>query len=376
MKKPEGSLIAFFSRKVKKGGGINLAQGRPGFTPPQRLLEILKKNISDPDLHQYAPGNGDPLLLDALVQKYTGAVTPERKNFLVVQGATEGIFLSFFYLTTLMEKGAGVLSFDPVYESYPKLPAFMDFPFHYYDTPEDFETIYSEFRQRLRANNIKVIFVSSPGNPQGKIWKRRELELLARAAEENGAGIIFDAVYSDLYFGTTPFNPMEMNHPNIFYVNSFSKTFSITGWRIGYIHASPEHMTKIRALHDYTGLCAPYLLQRSIAEFMGEKGEAEDYIRSIRDQCGQNIRYLTKILAAEGFRVPSIEGGYFFWGEIPETYRDGFAFAEELYKKQKVAVVPGINFSPVKKNHIRINCAVDHHIIREGAAGILRFLQI
>jgi len=105
MQNPEGSLIAYFSRKVKKGGGINLAQGRPGFEPPDKLLNILKSKIPEKDLHQYAPGNGDPRLLDILVKKHSGPISPERKNFLVVQGATEGIFLAFFYLTTIILRG-------------------------------------------------------------------------------------------------------------------------------------------------------------------------------------------------------------------------------------------------------------------------------
>ncbi len=375
MQNPEGSLIAYFSRKVKKGGGINLAQGRPGFEPPVELLNILKSKISEKDLHQYAPGNGDPRLLDVLVRKHSGSIYPKRENFLIVQGATEGIFLTFFYLTTIIKKGSGVLSFDPVYESYPKLPSFMNFPFHYYNTPEDLDSGSAELEKIIIRNNIKVIFISSPGNPQGKVWKKSELELLSDIALRNNIFIIFDAVYSDIFFEEKPFNPIEIKNNNIFYVNSFSKMLSITGWRIGYLYGVEEHMTQIRSIHDYTGLCAPYLLQRSIAEYMEVEEEAENYISEIRKKCEKNITYLSEMLSDSGFLVPSIKGGYFFWAELPSKYIDGFTFAEELYEKQKVAVVPGINFSMDKKNYIRINCAVDFPIIKEAAGRIISFVK-
>ena len=375
MQNPEGSLIAFFSRKVKKGGGINLAQGRPGFEPPAELLNILKAKIPETDLHQYAPGNGDPRLLDILVKKKFSTINPGRENFLIVQGATEGIFVSFFYLSTIIEKGSGVLSFDPVYESYPKLPSFMDFPFHYCETPEDLCSDPSGLKKIIREKNIKVIFISSPGNPHGKVWKKSELELLSEIALKNNAFIIFDAVYSDIYFEEKPFNPMELRNKNIFYVNSFSKMLSITGWRIGYMYTAEEHMTKIRSIHDYTGLCAPFLLQRSIAEFMELEDKADNYISDIRKRCKKNITYLSKELSDSGFRIPSIKGGYFFWAKLPPKYNNGFRFAEELYEKEKVAVVPGINFSKEKNNYIRINCAVDHSSIKDAAGRIIRFVK-
>ncbi len=375
MQNPEGSLIAFFSRKVKKGGGINLAQGRPGFEPPNKLLDILKNKITETDLHQYAPGNGDSRLLDILVKKHSRKIESKRENFLVVQGATEGIFLTFFYLTTIIGKGAGVLSFDPVYESYPKITFFMSSPFHYFDTPEDLSSDPSGFEKVIKEKNIKIIFISSPGNPHGKVWKKSEVELLSEIASDNKAYIIFDAVYSDIYFDEEPFNPMELKKSNIFYVNSFSKMLSITGWRIGYVHSVKEHMSKIRSIHDYTGLCAPYLLQRSIAEFMELEGEADEYISDLREKCKKNIMYISRELSNRGFRIPSINGGYFFWAELPDKYEDGLKFAEDLYDSHKVAVVPGINFSKEKKNYIRINCAVNHSIIKEATKKIISFVK-
>jgi len=372
---PEGSLIAYFSGKVKKGGGINLAQGRPGFDPPKQLLDILKKNIPDMDLHQYAPGNGDPELLDILKRKHSGTINPDRKNFLIVQGATEGIFLSFLYLTTIVKEKFSALSFDPVYESYPKLPSFLNIPFYYFHTPDDLTENVSVLDQMIREKNVKAIFMASPGNPHGKVWKKEELDVLSEISIKHGVYIIFDAVYSDIYIDEEPFNPMETGNSNILYINSFSKMLSITGWRIGYLFAHKDHMTRIRSIHDYTGLCAPYLLQRSIAEFMGNSGMGHEYISRTRKKCNKNIRYLSGELSEAGFKIPEINGGYFLWAELPEKYKDGFKFAEELYENCKVAVVPGQNFSPEKTNFIRINCAVDENLIKEASGRIKKFIK-
>lgn len=140
MKRPDGSLISYFSNRVKKEGGINLAQGTPGFPPPGELLQLLKINAEDKRLHQYAPGIGNFELLELVRQRFSSTVTPiETDNLLVVQGATEGIFLTFFYLTTFLEPPFAALSFDPVYESYPQLAAMFRIPFEYFDFEENLE---------------------------------------------------------------------------------------------------------------------------------------------------------------------------------------------------------------------------------------------
>ena len=175
MKKPEGSLISYFSRKTLKSQGLNLAQGKPGFTPPIQLLNILKKKTENDRLHQYAPGNGNFELLNVLEKYYSKYKSVSLNNLLIVQGATEGIFLTFFYLTTILNKPYSALSFDPAYESYPELAKIMAIPFEYYDFEDDLSIDFQKLETIIREKKVKIIFIASPGNPLGKAWNSEEI---------------------------------------------------------------------------------------------------------------------------------------------------------------------------------------------------------
>lgn len=373
MKRPDGSLISYFSNRVKEEGGINLAQGIPGFPPPRELLSVLKEFSENKTLHQYAPGIGNFELLDLIAGNLAPYAAVERDNLLVVQGATEGIFLTFFYLTTILEQPFSALSFDPVYESYPELAEMFAIPFHYIDIDENLSIDFDRVERVIRENIVKVVFIASPGNPLGKVWDEHELSRIIQLSQKYEFFIIFDAVYKDIYFNQPPFNPLVLNHERLFYVDSFSKTLSITGWRIGYIVTAKQHMKKIRSLHDYTGLCAPSVLQATIARYLDEQNYGKAYTKWVTEQCEQSFHYLKEQMQMSGFTVYPSAGGYFLWARLPGRWTDAFEFALDLYDKVRVAVVPGENFSPNKKQYIRVNIAAEMDVIKEAATQLKEF---
>ncbi len=372
--KPKGSLISYFSQMVSRGGGINLAQGKPGFPPPAELLDILKTKIDEPALHQYAPGNGDFHLLELLANHYAEVTTQplDQDNLLIVQGATEGLTLAFIYLLQTLPKPFSALSFDPVYESYPKLPGIFDIPFIY----TDLEKPLTELDKIIQKNNVKIIFIASPGNPLGKSWSRQEMESMVALADKHGCYIIFDAVYKDIYFDEAPYNPLELGYDRLFYIDSFSKMLSITGWRIGYMITTKEHMVKLRDIHDYTGLSAVSIFQRVIVEYLEKFSYGAGYLKSVRQACQEGFHKMKASLEALHFLVAEAQGGYFLWARLPEKYQDAFQFAMDLYMSSRVGVVPGENFSPVKKNYLRLNIAQEQKIIIEAAARIVRAVSV
>jgi aspartate/methionine/tyrosine aminotransferase len=376
-KRPEGSLISYFSNRVKKDGGINLAQGTPGFPPPAPLLELLKKRAENPNLHQYPPGNGNFKLLDLIRRRFSSVGQVELDNLLIVQGATEGIFLTFFYLTTLLRRPFAALSFDPVYESYPRLAGMFDVPFIYADFEADLSVDFQTLERIIQANRVRVVFVTSPGNPLGKTWSREEVTRLVELSVKHGFYILFDAVYKDIYFEEEPFDPVSLNYEKLFYIDSFSKMLSITGWRIGYIIASREHMKKLRGMHDYTGLCAPSVLQAVIAEYLSAHGYGGDYTETVRTRCRRSYRYMKEKLTELGFGTVESSGGYFLWASLPGGggFADAFDFASALYREVKVGVVPGENFSLRHRNHIRMNIGMEMPVMEEAVELIKRFRQ-
>jgi aspartate/methionine/tyrosine aminotransferase len=161
----------------------------------------------------------------------------------------------------------------------------------------------------------------------------------------------------------------------LFYVNSFSKKFSITGWRIGYVMAHQEHMDAIMDIHDYTGLCAPSVLQQALAEYVRTNEGGMQYTQKLRDQLKSNYAVLAKKFTEMGFEVSEAQGGYFVWAKLPTQFNSGLEFALELYEKEKVAVVPGVHFSENAEAFIRINIARYPNEIEQAIPKFTRFIE-
>ncbi|PLX11177.1 MAG: hypothetical protein C0597_15515 [Marinilabiliales bacterium] len=372
--KPHGSYISFMSNKVKMYGGINLAQGIPGFEPPKELTSILSE-ISNQSFHQYAPGNGNNELLDLLLQKYQNEFPFCTDDILITQGGTEALSLLYTYFNKMIPKPFSALAFDPVYESYKFLPGIFNTGFVSFGFENDSSVNFKELEKKCIEKNVRVIFLGSPGNPYGKIWSKEEMNTLMALCKKQNLFIVIDAVYRELYFDKAPYLPLNQFNSNLFYTNSFSKLFSITGWRIGYLIAHQDHMQKIKSIHDYTGLCAPSVLQQAIVEYLTKFNFGKEYVSDLRNKLRESFNHLAKELQKLGFEIPETNGGYFVWAKLPAKYNDGFKFAIDLYDEQKVAVIPGEHFSPSATNYVRFNITHQKGEIDEGIKRIKAFFN-
>ena len=372
--KPLGSYISFMSNKVKAYGGINLAQGIPGFDPPTELTNILSQ-IANNKIHQYAPGNGNKELLDLFVEKYQKEYAFTKDDFLITQGGTEALSLLYTYFNKIISKPFSALAFDPVYESYKYLPGIFNTDFVPFSFEEDSSIDFKKLERTCLNHNVKVIFLGSPGNPFGKIWSKQEINYLLELSSKHNIYIVLDAVYRELYFEEEPYIPLDQFNLNLFYTNSFSKLFSITGWRIGYLVAHQKHMQNIKSIHDYTGLCAPSVLQQAIVEYLKKYNFGSQYVSDLRDKLKSSYKHLASELVNLGFEIPETKGGYFVWAKLPKQFDDGFKFAIDLYDEQKVAVIPGEHFSENDTNYIRFNIAREKSEVEEGIKRIKAFFS-
>ncbi len=366
--RPEGSLISYFSTKVKLHGGINLAQGLPGFPPPQELLSCLSEVALRPNVHQYAPGIGHFQLIDQLVAHYQKQCSLSADHILITQGATEAITLVYLYLKQ-QYKQLSVLAFDPAYESYNNFPNIFNDRFIAFSLHNN-EIDFTLLENTIKKEQVHLIFINSPGNPLGKVFTKSEIDTLFDLSKKYRVNIILDAVYKELYFDKPPYLPVDVENPYLFYVNSFSKLFSITGWRVGYLICSKDHMKKIRSMHDYTDLCVSHPIQTAIVEYISKNGLMNNYVSELRDNIRRSFVYLSNELNKLGFHIPVIQGGYFIWAELPDKIADGFEFAVDLYDNQKVAIVPGIHFSSNGKRFVRFNFAHPMPVIEKAVQAI------
>lgn len=370
---PQGSLISYMSSKVKEGGGINLAQGIPGYDPPAELLESLRK-ASFKNVHQYPPGTGNFRLADFIAQSFENELKITRDDLLITNGATEALSLLFLYFTQFFKQDFSVLSFDPAYESYSRLPEHFGVNYVSFSDYSQSSVDFESFEKHIKENNVKLLFLSSPGNPYGRMFSEKELDTLCLLSEKLDFYIIFDAVYKELYTQQKPYQGLKHFGKRYIYVNSFSKLLSITGWRIGYLIADKSHMQGIRSMHDYTGLCVPSVLQEALIDYLEQNKGGNEYIVWLRNQVNNAFSIFIPELEKMGFSIPPIAGGYFIWAQLPDKFHCGFKFAEKLYEKEKIAVVPGIHFSKKATRYVRINIARPEKELFSAIEGLKRFV--
>lgn len=371
----DGSLISYFSTLVKTYGGINLAQGIPGFNPPKRLLEILAE-IKNDNVHQYAPGRGNIKLLNQIRGLYHGKYSKSDTDFIVLNGATEAISLLYTYLYNQFKTNLNVLTFTPAYESYINLPAIFGNKlfFQNFDSKENINL--QDLEENIQKHNIKLVFLASPGNPWGKVIAKEHLKKICKICSANKCYIIIDAVYSELYFGEiSPVYPLKNIDEFVFYVNSFSKLFSITGWRVGYFLAHKNHLRKISGIHDYIGLSTPAPLQEAIALFLKDTVETNNYVKDVRNKVTENFLRQKEKLEKYGFLIPGHDGGYFIWAKLPDSSENSLQFGIDLYNKTQTAIIPGIHFGEQWDDYIRINIALPRNILDEGINNIINFIE-
>ena len=191
-----GSLISYFSNLIKKYGGINLAQGIPGFDPPVELVESLDKAIKSGN-HQYAPGIGNIKLVSYLENFYS--TDSKNSKVLITNGATEAISLIYNYLmSNIPSNEFNVAAFSPAYESYIHLPKIFGHKFLTFSTDDAKYFDEGEFENFFVSNRIKLLFVASPGNPYGKVMSADKLDFIIKLDERQNAFIILDSVYNEL----------------------------------------------------------------------------------------------------------------------------------------------------------------------------------
>ena len=338
------SVIREMTRHAAAHDAVNLAQGFPDFACPPELKEAAKAAI-DADINQYAITWGARDFREAIAAKtarwYPGwAVDPET-DLTVTCGATEGMIAA---MLALVDPGEEVIVFEPFYENYGPdailsgaIPRYVTL--HEPDWRIDADELRAAFGPRTRA-----IILNSPHNPTGKVFSRDELELIAGLAQEHDALVLTDDIYEHIvYTGEhIPMATLPGMAERTVAVNSLSKTYSVTGWRVGWVIAAAPLTSAIRKVHDFltVGAAAPLQAAGAVALTLPDAyytGLADDYRRR-RD-------LLLPSLEAAGLRPFVPDGAYYVMVEIGGvTDEDDVTFARRLTADPGVASVPGSSF--------------------------------
>ena len=343
------SVIREMTRQAMLHGAINLAQGFPDFAAPREIKEAAREAIAA-DINQYAITWGAADLREAIARESKSAhgieIDPET-DITVCCGSTEAMIASLLAVT---DAGDEIVVFEPFYENYgpdailsgarPRFVALRP--------PRDPEAEWTFDEKELRAAfgpRTRAIVLNTPNNPTGKVFTRPELELLRDLCLEHDALAITDEIYEHILYdgaGHLPMATIEGMRDRTITINGMSKTYSVTGWRVGWAIAPAALSGAIRKVHDFLTVGAPAPLQAAGVVALGLPRTyytrlAEDY-RARRDR-------LLPALRESGF-VPYVpRGAYYVMTDIRGLgFGDDVAFANHLVRDIGVAVVPGSSF--------------------------------
>ena len=372
------SVIREMTRMNAVHGGINLAQGFPNFAAPSVLKDAAKKAI-DADVNQYAITWGSKSLRDALARTYGelyGMQVDPETMLTVTCGATEAMIST---LLAIVEPGDEVVVLEPFYENYgPDADIAGAKPVYVALRPPqsafDPDELRAAFTQRTKA-----IIVNTPNNPTGRVFTREELTLIAELCIEHDAIAITDEIYEHiLYTGThIPIATLPGMRDRTVTISGASKTFSVTGWRVGWIVAPPELTAGIRKVHDFVTVGAPAPLQEAVAAGLAL---GRPYYDTLSKEYRARRDLLVPALERAGFAPRTPEGAYYVLCDItPFGFDDDVAFAHWLVQSVGVAGVPGSSFysEPELGRHlIRFTFCKTHDVLDAAAERLLRTKEL
>lgn len=338
------SVIREMTRLAMKHGAVNLSQGFPDFAAPAEIKEAARQAICD-DINQYAITWGAKPLRDAIVEKFERTqglrLDPERE-ITICCGSTEAMMST---MLAIINPGDEIVVFEPFYENYGPdailsgaTPRFVKL------SPPDWTFDEKELTAAF-GPHTKAIILNTPNNPTGKVFTRGELESIRDLCVRWNAYCITDEIYEHiLYDGAEHISMARIDgmRDRTIVINGMSKTYSVTGWRVGWALAPPEPTAAIRKVHDFLTVGAAAPLQQAGA--IALKSPQSYYDKLAADYTVRRERLL-KILMAAGFKVYKPLGAYYIMTDISGFgFPDDVAFAKFLVEKVGVAVVPGSSF--------------------------------
>jgi aspartate/methionine/tyrosine aminotransferase len=338
------SVIREMTRLATRHGAINLAQGFPDFGAPEALKEAAREAIGH-NFNQYAITWGAKSLRDAIAAKYRrtyGIELDPETQITVCCGSTEGMIAS---LTAVTNPGDEVVIFEPFYENYgPDTKLCGAVPRLVRLRPPDWSFDPIELRA-VFSNRTKAIILNSPNNPTGKVFTRAELELIAGLCQEFDALAITDEIYEHIVYdgqAHVPIMSLDGMRDRSILINSMSKTFAVTGWRVGWVLAAPDLSHSIRKVHDFLTVGAPAPLQEASAIALTFP---DDYYARLAEEYTKRRNLIVDILQRAGFRCFAPHGAYYVITDISNFgFTDDISFVRHLIQKIGVAAVPGSSF--------------------------------
>lgn len=371
--KPSG-IRRFFDLAEKDPDVISLGVGEPDFITPKAILQAAEKSLGMGETH-YTSNDG----LFSLRQKLAGYL--EKKfnihyeasgEIIITVGASEAVDIA---LSTVLSPGDEILIPEPCFVSYtPCTLLSCGVPVQVPTSPENGFKITAEELEKYISPKTRAILISYPNNPTGAVMSGRELTPIADLAKKYDLAVISDEIYAELTYGKRHASIASLPgmKERTFFIGGFSKAFAMTGFRIGYLCGPRDAVQQARKVHQYRIMCPPTVSQMAALAAL-DGGELEK--RRMVSEFNRRRKAIYQGFKDMGFEVPEPRGAFYIFPSIRPSGLSCEEFAEQLLRKAKVAVVPGVAFGPSGEGYIRCSYATSMENINEALNRIELFMS-
>lgn len=371
---PPSGIRRFFDIVAETKGVISLGVGEPDFVTPWHIRESCVYGLQQG--YTAYTSNYGLLELRQEIARHCSAVYgvdyDPRKEALVTVGVSEAVDLA---MRAILSPGDEVLVPEPSYVSYKACVALAGgVPVAVPTSMENRFRVTVEQLEALVSPRTKALLIGYPNNPTGAIMPKEELSAIAEFAARHDLIVISDEIYASLtYSGThTCFASLPGMRDRTILLNGFSKAYAMTGWRIGYALSNPDFIGAMTKIHQYTMLCAPITAQVAAIEALRH---GQGSMLKMVEEYNRRRRLMVEGIKAIGLECFEPQGAFYIFPSVKQTGLSSLAFAEELLKAEKVALVPGDAFGACGEGFVRCSYASSTTNLSEALTRIGRFVK-
>ena len=350
---------------------IHMEIGEPDFPSPAPVIAAGKQALDDKLTH-YTAANGLPELRQAIADQYQPGSNLDADRILVTPGSSGALQL---VMAMLLNSGDGLMLADPGYPCNRHIASLFNAEVQSVavDEATDYQ-LTAELVEKHWQRNTRVVLIASPSNPTGTLISNEQLSAITHLLEEKGATLVVDEIYHGLVYDEKPDSALKISD-QLFVINSFSKYYGMTGWRVGWLVVPVDFIEVANRLAQNMFLAAPTISQYAALAALGQ--ETEEELSRRRDVFHQRRDVLLPLIEAAGFKVRTKPAGAFYiYADCSEISDDSMALCDSLLHQAGVAITPGADFGSHKSNvHIRFSYANTIENLQEGMRRIQQWIN-
>lgn len=347
------TIFTEINQLAQQHNAINLGQGKPDFDGPADIVEAAVRALQSGQFNQYAPGPGTPSLRHAVAahgSRFYNLEIDPNSGVLITAGATEAVFSS---VMGLVDRGDEVIVIEPYFDSYvPNILMAGATPIYVPLRPPEWTFDPDELRKAFNTKT-RAIILNTPHNPTGRVFTCEELTLIADLCKEHDVTVISDEVYEHLVFDSARHIPIA-TLPGMFErtvtIGSAGKSFSVTGWKIGWVYGAPELVTGVARAHQFVTFAVNHPAQEAVAYALSQPGT---YFEEFQAMYAAKRDLLMRALTGAGLKAKTPEGTYFVIADFSDVFDgDDIEFARHLTSEIGVACIPPTFFYSTGHAHM------------------------